>query len=379
MVLLILLDQVKSKTVDSFTTMKHYFRFLCLLISSAVLGCGGGGGGGGGSGGGSSGTSSGTTYLVTTLTLDAALNSPKGIATDGTGNLYVTDTGTDLVLKIANLGSVTANVTRMLGGGATDYSSCLNSKLYDPYGIAIDNSGFLYVAEHGKSLIRYADCTLDMSAEYGSTGAGLTLSSPGGVALRNTDLYVSDSGNHKIRKITKTGVGSGTTTTVAGTSNGYVNGLVGNSAFSQPTGIAVSSGGDIFVADTNNCSIRLITSGGVVSTFAGSGPNVANTGPISCGSSDGTSTAAQFDHPTGIAVDANNNLYVADSVNNKIRRITPAGVVTTIAGSGAGVSTDGAGAAASFNTPTGIVVDASGNLFVVDSGSQKIRKITITP
>ncbi len=357
--------------------MKHFFRFLCLLISSTLIGCGGGGGGGSGS----SSSPSATTYVVTTLNLDSALNSPKGIIADGTGNLYLTDTGTDLVLKIANLSNVTANVTRMLGGGVTDYTSCLNSKLYDPYGIVIDSAGFLYVAELGKTLIRYADCRSapGSSAEYGSTGAGLTLSNPGGIALRNTDLYVSDTGNHKIRKITNTGLGSGTTSTVAGTSDGYVNGVVGISAFSQPTGIAVTSGGDIFVADTNNCAIRRITSGGVVSTFAGSGPNVSNTGPISCGDSEGTTTAAQFDHPTGIAVDGNNNLYVADTANNKIRRITPAGVVTTIAGSGAGVSTDGAGSAAGFNTPTGITVDASGNIFVVDSGSQKIRKITITP
>jgi sugar lactone lactonase YvrE len=113
-------------------------------------------------------------------------------------------------------------------------------------------------------------------------------------------------------------------------------------------------------------------SAGQVSTLAGAGPN-------SCGSNDGTATSAQFNRPKGIALDASDNLYVADTVSNKIRRITPQGVVTTIAGSGVSGSADGTGSSATFNTPTGIAVDAAGNVFVTEYATGKIRKITVTP
>jgi sugar lactone lactonase YvrE len=138
----------------------------------------------------------------------------------------------------------------------------------------------------------------------------------------------------------------------------------------------VSSSGNVFVADTDNCAIRLISSG-QVTTFAGALPSVNGTGV--CGSSDGTSTAALFYYPSAIAVDSSNNLYVADTANNKIRRITPSGVVTTVAGSGVQGSADGNGSNATFNAPTGITVDASGNIYVVDSGNRKIRKIRLSP
>ena len=205
---------------------------------------------------------------------------------------------------------------------------------------------------------------------------GLTLSNASGVVLYNSTLYVSDAGNYKIRAITDNGSHAGTTSTLAGTTSGYVNAAAGSAAFARPTGIAVDSAGRVFVVDTDNCAIRLIASG-QVSTFAGAGPNNLGTGPVACGNTDGTGTAARFDHPTGIAIDGSDNVYVADSVNNKIRLITPQGVVTTIAGTGVSGATDGSGSSATFNTPTGITIDASGNLFVVDSGSSTIRKITV--
>lgn len=350
--------------------MKKFFSLSSLLISAALLGCG--------SGGGSTFSSSqqnvsATAYVVSTVVLDTSLNAPSGIAVDGLGDLYVTDTGANLVRKVTNINNTTAHVSTILGGGGTDYSFCLNSRLDAPYGIALDNTNNIFVAEVNKTLIRYADCSTNpsVSAQYGSIAAGMALSSPRGVALLGTNLYVSDTGNHLIRVIANQGGSNGTTTTVAGTSNGYVNGATGVAAFSGPTGIAVTSSGNIYVADTNNCAIRLISSG-QVSTFAG-----ARTG--ACGSSDGTTTAALFDHPTGIALDASNNLYVADTLNNKIRRISADGVVTTIAGSGNRGSADGNASSATFYGPTGVTVDASGNIFVVDSGNNKIRKITTAP
>lgn len=364
--------------------MKTFTTLAAILLTATVLGCGGGGGGG--SGGVPSNPSNPATtnsYVVSTLVLaGSSLNAPKGISIDPQGNLYVADSGANLIRKIANV-NTSPIVSTVLGGGNTSYSSCLNSVLDSPYAIAIDSSSHMYVAELNKPAIRYADCTAltTFSQEYGSVNvAGLTLSNASGVVLYNnnniTTLYVSDAGNHKIRAITDNGSHSGTTSTLAGTTSGYVNAVAGSAAFARPTGIAVDSAGRIFVADTDNCAIRVIAAG-QVSTFAGASPNNLGTGPLACGSTDGSDTAARFDHPTGIAIDGSNNVYVADSANNKIRLITPQGVVTTIAGTGVIGSADGSGSSATFNTPTGITIDTSGNLFVVDSGSNTIRKITV--
>lgn len=350
--------------------MKTIKTFFVILPIAALASCGGGGGGGN-SGGNSGGGSNGPTYAVSTLNLDQALSTPSGLTIDSHGHLYVADTSVHLIKKIQNLSNSTANVSAVLGGGSTDYNTCSGSKLYSPYGVAVDSADTMYVAEQNKTAVRYADCSVSpgVSAVYGVGAAQASLS---GIALSGNLLYVADTGNKVIRLITNNGVHSGTSSILAGVgTSGYVDGPSLTAAFASPAGVAVSSSGDVFVTDTNNCVVRKI-SAGQVSTFAGAGPT-------SCGSNDGTSTVARFDHPSGIAVDASDNLYVADTVSNKIRRITPQGVVTTIAGSGSSGSVDGAGSSATFNTPTGIVVDSSGNVFVSEYASGKIRKITVTP
>lgn len=350
--------------------MKTIKIIYVILLTAVVAACGGGGGSS--SGGSLGGGSSGPIYAVTTLNLNPqSISTPSGLTIDINGNLYVADTSVDLIKKIQNLSSSTPNISSFLGGGGTDYNTCSGSKLYSPYGVAVDSAGTLYVAEKNKTAVRYADCTvgLGVSAVYGT---GAALSSLSGIALAGSLLYVADTGNRVIRLITSNGGHSGTSSIFAGVgTNGYVNGASNIAAFSSPTGIAVSRSGDVYVTDTNNCVIRKI-SAGQVSTLAGAGPS-------SCGSADGTATSAQLNGPTGIAVDASDNLYVADTVSNKIRRITPQGVVTTIAGSGVSGSADGTGSSATFNTPTGIAVDAAGNVFVTEYATGKIRKITVTP
>jgi sugar lactone lactonase YvrE len=349
--------------------MKTIKTIFVILLTATLLGCGGGGGS---SGGGQNPSSSSMIYTVSTLFLNSLLITPSGVTVDAQGVLYVADTGVNWIQKVQNSGNGSYSVSRLLGysgvGVGGSYSGC-NSNLLSPYGVAVDSAGILYVSELRPD-IRYSDCVLNTSYQFGTLGL---LSNPSGVALHaDIYLYVVDTGNHVIRLITKSG-GSGTTELVAGTStaSGYVNGASNIAAFSSPTGIAVSRSGDVYVTDTNNCVIRKI-SAGRVSTLAGAGPS-------SCGSADGTATSAQFNRPTGIALDASDNLYVADTVSNKIRRITPQGVVTTIAGSGVSGSADGTGSSATFNTPTGIAVDTVGNLFVSEYATGKIRKITVTP
>ena len=188
---------------------------------------------------------------------------------------------------------------------------------------------------------------------------------PGRVAIDGAgNLYVTDNGT--IRKITPAAV----VTTLAGTAGEYgsIDGTGAAARFSGPTGIATDRAGNVYVSDGNH-TIRKITPAGVVSTLAG------RTGVH--GSLDGTGTAACFNLPLDVAVDDTGNVYVADFDNKTIRKVTPAGVVTTLAGMArVGGSADGTGAAARFNQPEGIAVDSAGNVYVADRSNHTIRKIS---
>jgi sugar lactone lactonase YvrE len=197
------------------------------------------------------------------------------------------------------------------------------------------------------------------------TGTAATFGWPTGVAVDGSGtVYVADTMNNMIRKITP----AGEVSTLAGSSTmGQADGIGSAATFNKPFGIAVDAAGTIFVADEGNSLIRKITPIGEVSTLAGS---------TASGNTDGTGTAASFNHPTGVAVDASGNVYVADTNNNLIRKITPAGVVSTLAGSTISGHADGTGTAASFCEPRGIAVDASGTVYVSDSGNNLFRSIT---
>ncbi len=196
------------------------------------------------------------------------------------------------------------------------------------------------------------------------TGTGATIQGPNSlVADGSGNLYVTAA--RKIRKITPAGV----VTTLAGSGSfGGTDGTGAAASFDSPTGIVIDGSGNLFVADRFIHKIRKITPGGVVTTFAGT-DGVA-------GSTDATGTAAKFNAPAGLAIDGSNNIYVADFGNNKIRKITPLGVVTTFAGSGTLGSTNATGIAASFDSPYSICIDGSGNLYVGDLNNKTIRKIT---
>jgi sugar lactone lactonase YvrE len=176
-------------------------------------------------------------------------------------------------------------------------------------------------------------------------------------------VYVADYDNHRIRKITSAGV----VTTLAGSGTGtFADGTGTSASFRNPYGVAVDSSGNVYVADQLNQRIRKITSAGVVTTLAGNG---------TAAFADGTGTSARFNSPQGVAVDSAGNVYVADYNNQRIRKITSAGVVTTLAGQTTPGSTDGTGTNARFNGPTGIAVTSGGILYVVDSDNNRIRKI----
>lgn len=199
-----------------------------------------------------------------------------------------------------------------------------------------------------------------------ATGTNALFTNPQAVATDAAgNVYVADSFNERIREITPVGV----TTTFAGDGNaGLTNGAATVARFYGPQGIAHDAQGNFYVADIGNSVIRKITAAGVVSTFAGNG---------TAGYVDGAANVAEFNNPQSVAVDASGNVYVADRNNNRIRKITPAGVVSTFAGTGYAGDTDGVGTTvASFNAPKAVAVDASGNVYVADPVNYAIRKIT---
>jgi len=189
---------------------------------------------------------------------------------------------------------------------------------------------------------------------YADSPSPVLFNSPAGVAFDSAgNLYVADFGNNVIRKITP----GGTVSTFAG---------AGGTTFNGPAGVALDSSGNVYVADQNNNEIEKITPSGVVSVFAGS---------TTAGNVNNTGTLARFHGPTGIAVDSSDNIWVSDSGNNEIRKITPSAVVTTWAGTGSAGNVNNTGTNASFNDPVGIAVDSAGDLYVADFRNNEIRKI----
>ena len=296
----------------------------------------------------------------------AQFSYPIGVAVDTEGNVYVADESNNLIRKITPEGVVST-----LAGSTVGFrdGSGTSAQFSFPTDVAVDTEGNVYVADGDNNLIRKITPEGLVSTLAGSiwglrdgSGTSAEFNYPIGVELDAAgNVYVADSDNHLIRKITPEGVVS----TLAGSTEGFRDGAGRSAQFNYPYGVAVDAAGNVYVADESNNLIRKITPEGVVSTLAGSTE----------GSADGAGTSAQFNSPTDVAVDAAGNVYVADLVNHLIRKITPEGLVSTLAGSTEGFR-DGSGRSAQFNSPAGVTVDAEGNVYVADYLNDRIRKIT---
>jgi len=266
----------------------------------------------------------------------------------------------------------TGQATTLAGSGEPSVADgrALSAGFSDPFGIAVDSQGSVYVADGGESnrIRRIKEGkveTIAGSTEGFSDGKALSaqFNTPSGLCIgRKGLLIIADTGNNRIRLIDT----NGNVTTTAGTSEaGYRDGPANEAQFDGPIGVAVDNEGVIYVADTYNDCVRKITDG-EVSTLAGKGAP---------GLKDGHGTEASFDTPCGIVIDKDGNIFIADTGNGAIRRITPQGEVTTIAGGSAG-RTDSRGTEAGFDRPTGIAITHDGFLFVTDQGGSRIRRIT---
>jgi sugar lactone lactonase YvrE len=306
----------------------------------------------------------------------ARLANPWGVAADSSGNLYVADTDNHTIRKIA-AGGVVSTLAGLAGVSGSADGTGSGARFYQPQGVAVDGAGNVYVADTGNYTIRKITSAGAVTTLAGSPGASGSMDATGssarfyepeGIAVNSTGtlLYVADTWNHTVRQVTS----GGAVTTFAGSAgnSGTNNGTGSGAQFYEPQGIAVDGAGNVYVGDTGNQTIRKITSSGVVTTLAGSAGTY--------GSGDGTGAGAQFWVPQGLALDSATNLYVADSFNNTIRKITPGGVVTTLAGTaGSFGSADGTGTAARFWLPQSTAVDGSGNIYVADSANGTIREI----
>jgi hypothetical protein len=319
----------------------------------------------------------------------ALFNSPRGIAVDNHTNVYVTDLNNHTIRKLTPSGSdwVVTPIAGLAGSFGSADGANSNARFNGPYGITVDGGGNLYVADTGNHTIRkltpsgtnwVVTTIAGLAGHTGSTdgsNSNCRFKLPTGIALDGGgNLYVTDEGNSIIRKLKLSGT-NWVTSTLAGLAlhSGSTDGTNSNARFSNPYGVTVDSGGNnVYVADafcSNIRKLKLVGANWVVTTIAGLAGHA--------GSADGIGSTARFNIPTGIAMDSGGNLYVADEGNNIIRRLALAGtnwVVFTAAGlAGNPGSADGSGSAARFNGPYAIAVDGNTNVFVADSLNNTIR------
>ena len=298
----------------------------------------------------------------------ASFSYPGDVASDHGGSLYVADSANQVVRKV----DASNNVTTVAGsaGNAGNTDGTGTAALFNnPNGLVADNSGSLFVADSGNNAVRKVT-----SAGIVTTFAGnsANLKSPTDLAIdSNNNLYVADTESHTIRKITSGGV----TNVYAGALNtpGALDATTASNArFDFPTDVAIDSSGTLFVADTGNQTVRQITQAGAVTTIAGQ-PGVS-------GSADGLGSSAQFSGPTGLIVDKTGNVFVSDTDNHEVRMISPLGIVTTLVGSAGSAGTaDGSGKNAGLTYPGGLSIDADGYIYIADSGNSTIRVLTSPP
>ena len=318
--------------------------------------------------------------------VEAQLSAPRGLAVDSSGNLFIADSRTSTVRRVDTTGTITTVAGTGVRGYSGDGGRAVEARLNTPRGIAVDGSGNLFIADSRTYTIRRVDTagiitTIAGTGQQGYSGDGgpavsAQLSAPYRVAVDVAgNLLIADTWNHRVRRVDTTG----TITTVAGIGGIGINnegaysgdgGPAVEALLNIPIGIAVDGAGNLYIADNGNGRIRRVDTAGIITTIAGIGEN-------SHSGDGGPAVEALLNLPRGIAVDGTGNLYIADTGNHRIRRVDTAGIITSIAGTGeAGYGGDGGPAVeALLNSPRGIAVDGAGNLFIADYENSRIRRV----
>jgi len=312
----------------------------------------------------------------------AKLNVPIQVALDSSHNLYIADSSNNRIRKLTNSTGKISSVSGILTAGYSgDGAAASGAQLNDPYGVYVDASGNIFIADLGNEVVRKISTDGKIATVAGNapnanfTGDGgpatsATLNQPLGLATDPSgNLYIADSFNHRIREVTT----DGNINTIAGSSPGFSGdgGPATSAQMNRPFGICFDAAGNLYIADSQNNRIRKVATDGTMSTVAGNGTaGFAGDG--------GPATKAQLDRPWDVKVDAAGDLFIADYSNNRIRIVTPDGVINTIAGgTGPAYTGDGGPAtSARLNEPTSIAVDTNGDIYIADSSNNVIRLLT---
>jgi uncharacterized protein (TIGR03437 family) len=317
-----------------------------------------------------------------------AMLAPFGVVVDSSGNLFVAENGTNRIRKIDTKGNITTAIGDGIQGFAGDGGAPDKVEMSLPTSVAVDSSGNVYFADSLNNRIRklaggnvttFAGSGVFSHSGDGGTATSAQLNTPMGVAVNaalpnpyfSGSLYIADTANNVVR-----GVANGVIFNVAGTGTAGSSGD-GNAAsgaqLNGPQGLAVDSAGNLYIADTQNHRVRKVSANGTISTVAGSGT-------AGSGGDGGAAGSAQLNLPFGVAVDAAGNLYIAEFGNNRVRKVAANGNISTIAGNGvSGFSGDkGQATSAQLNGPQGVAVDSAGNVFIADSGNNRVRMVAPT-
>ena len=305
----------------------------------------------------------------------AQLKQPNGVAFDPSGNLYIVDTPANVVRKVATNGTITTFAGNGTNGFSGDGGAAVQAELSIPFSVTSDKNGNIFIQDTGNSVVRRVDATTGVITTFAGTPGVVGHSGDGGPATAARfnenqgarfdsagNLYVPTCNGASIRKIDT----AGNISTVAGN---FMEGFAGDGGQATaaelqcPSGVAIDAAGNLYIADEFNQVIRKVSTAGIISTIAGTPGTTGFSGD------GGAATAATFTDPNDVVVDSLGNLYVADSGNNRVRKIDTNGVITTAAG-----GLDNAGSAA-VNTPLAVTVDTAGNVYFSDSGNSKIEEI----
>jgi sugar lactone lactonase YvrE len=315
------------------------------------------------------------------LAKSAELYVANGIAVDDSGNVYFSDIYNNMVRKVNTSGIITAFAGTGVAGYSGDGGQATAAKLYKPTGVALDRDGNVYIPEFGNNCVRKVTPAGIISTVVGNTVAGYSgdggpataaeLNQPWHVIVdRIGNIYIADGFvNEVIRKVDTFGI----ITTFAGNGvAGYAGdgGPATSAELIDPSGLAVDTFGNVYIADVDNQRIRMVNAAGIITTVAGNGtPGYAGDG--------GLATNAEIASPSDVAFGPDGSMYITDESNDRIRKVSPNGVITTVAGSGIqGYGGDGGNPlSAKFYFPFGIAVTAYGNIFICDQGNARVRKI----